>query len=132
MENRKAKILLIAGDSKPRNKTKSLLQHEGYRVSVAEGGGQAFRLLAKNSYDLVVSEASLPDMTGVELMRGIRTLGIKAEVIFLAASEEWESHIDLMNMGAFDYVNESSGAVVILNTIKEALGETQGSTVTRL
>jgi DNA-binding NtrC family response regulator len=114
MKGSKPKILLVDSDLKSRVETKKLLEKHGYWVNDVEAGGQALRFLTKDSFDLVISEAKLPDISGTELMRRIRSIGTATDVIFFTACGDWETYVDLMNMGAFNCLAKSEGQAKIL------------------
>lgn len=121
MKGSKPKILLVDSDLKSRGATKKLLEKQGYWVNGVAAGGQALRSLIKDSFDLVISEVRLPDISGMELMRRIQSIGTETEVMFLTAHGDWESYVDLMNMGAFDCVNKLASGDEILHLVSQAL-----------
>ncbi len=48
------------------------LEEIGYKVDIAETGGEALVLLAMHNYDLVLMDISLPDKTGIEVIKNFR------------------------------------------------------------
>jgi two-component system response regulator GlrR len=121
MKGSTPRILLVDNDPESRRRVKKLLEEQGYRVDCAESGEQALRLLTKDSFDLAISETRLPDISGSDLMKKTQSISTATEVIFLTAHGEWKSYIDLMNMGAFDYVNKPSNSDAILDLVRQAL-----------
>ncbi|MDD5255048.1 MAG: response regulator, partial [Candidatus Omnitrophica bacterium] len=56
---------------------------KGYAVTIAKTGEQALEILAKQEFDLVVSDMILKDMSGVDLYARIRDLQPEAKVILV-------------------------------------------------
>lgn len=123
MTDNKSRILLIDDDPVFRKEIGSFLRLHGYSVVGVDAGAKALRMLSDRSFDLVISEIRSSTMSGYGLMRELRIRGIEAEVIFLTAYGDWDSYVDLMNMGAFDYVNKSANKDEILGVVCQALEE---------
>lgn len=121
VEQEKSLILYVDDDQEYRKLMRRAMEEAGFAVVEAGSGREALEQLDMKKIDLVISEVKIPDFSGYDLMKKIRTLGIEAEVIFLTAYGEWESYVDLMNSGAFDYVNKSSSNDEILGLISQAL-----------
>jgi CheY-like chemotaxis protein len=65
-------ILVVEDDDGNRELIKELLTFQSYQVVEAESGQQAMTVLEKNSVDLILMDISLPDTTGLALIRKIR------------------------------------------------------------
>ena len=65
-------ILVVEDDDGNRQLIKELLGFQSYTVVEAESGQQALSALAKNAIDLILMDISLPDISGLTLMRKIR------------------------------------------------------------
>ena len=63
----------------------------------------------------------MPNLDGLGLMEEIRRKSIDLPIIFLTAYGEIESYMDIMNMGAFDYLNKPVSAPDMLRVVKRAL-----------
>jgi putative nucleotidyltransferase with HDIG domain len=86
------KILLVEGDATDAELVVSLLDKMGYASATAENGLRALFLLKKDpSFDLVLAEAQLPDITGVDLLSRIRIaeedIGYMPVILFTSASD---------------------------------------------
>lgn len=121
MKNSRPLILIVDSDAQSCQMVAKMLEPLDCDVVIAIDGKETIQALSDNSFDLIISEVRLPDFTGYELMRKICMLEIRTEVVFLTAFGDWESYIDLMNMGAFDYINKSSSEVEILGIVSRAL-----------
>jgi two-component system chemotaxis sensor kinase CheA len=73
-DNTPAKRVLVAEDSiTVRNMLKSILESAGYETRVAVDGADAFDLLERENFDLLVSDIEMPNMNGFELTAKIRS-----------------------------------------------------------
>lgn len=72
-ENVKVPRVLVVDDSiTTRTLEKSILEHSGYKVSVAVNGRQAWEILQDQAFDLVVTDVEMPEMNGFELTELIK------------------------------------------------------------
>ena len=118
-------ILLVDGDSASRKALKDMLESHDYVVYDAVNGTEALRVLSEYSVDLIISEARLPDFDGVDLLKKIRSRGIETEIIFLTVRRNWKLNVDLMNMGAFDYMDKPVDENKIISAVAQALDENE-------
>jgi DNA-binding response OmpR family regulator len=66
------KILLADDSSITRKFVKASLQQKGYDVDVAENGLEAYEMLLRGEYDLIVSDINMPRLDGFELVVKLR------------------------------------------------------------
>jgi CheY-like chemotaxis protein len=71
-----AEILLVEDDPVSQQIVELLLEGMGHRVTVATTGTDAMRLCTERRFDLVLADGHLPDMSGVDLVRQIRGIGL--------------------------------------------------------
>ncbi len=69
------KVLIIDDDISILEGFKTLLKNQGYQVSVADKGKDAYRLAKGGDYDVFVVDFILPDMRGLDLAKKIRKIG---------------------------------------------------------
>jgi CheY-like chemotaxis protein len=67
-------ILLVDDDSSTNEVLVKMLSRSGHRPVHAADGKQALRLAAAQSFDLVISDIGLPDVTGLELLKQLRVV----------------------------------------------------------
>src|SRR4051812_34288770 len=69
----KEKHILLVDDEEPvRLALGAVLRREGYCVHLAEGGEEGLRILKEQPVQLVISDYSMPQMTGVEFLKLVR------------------------------------------------------------
>jgi len=116
----KQSILLIDSDREFCVAIKRMFQEHGYMVSTVHDGINALCLLEEEEFDLIISDLVIPKLDGIELMEEINRRKIDVPVIFLTADGEIQTYMDLMNMGAFDYLNKPAKESEILRVVKNA------------
>jgi two-component system, NtrC family, nitrogen regulation response regulator NtrX len=116
-----AAILLIDDEKSIRNVLKDILQHEGYRVEEAADGEQGLKLLAAQSFDLVLCDIKMPKMDGLEVLEQIMQLQPDVPVIMISGHGTIETAVDAVKKGAFDFIAKPPDLNRLLITIRNAL-----------
>ena len=98
------RILLVDDEVELTEALKHILQREGYGVDIAHDGrtGQSFALAAP--YDLLVLDWMLPEISGLDLCRSLRSQGKTTPVLFLTAKDTVDDRVDGLDAGADDYL----------------------------
>ena len=96
------------------------LEGEGFRIFEASRGGQALELAAKCKPDVVLLDLGLPDMDGLEVLKGLRRW-TSAPVIVLSARGRERDKISGLDAGADDYLAKPFGVDELLARIRVAL-----------
>ncbi|MBB4960114.1 DNA-binding NarL/FixJ family response regulator [Micromonospora polyrhachis] len=102
------------------------LTEAGHEVVATTGeGGQAVRIAAAVRPDVVVLDLQLPDISGVEVIRGLLAAVPGVRVLMLSASGEQQSVLDAVKAGATGYLVKSAGQQEFLDAVRStAAGET--------
>ena len=96
------------------------LTAEGFRVVEASRGAQALELAGKHKPDVVLLDLGLPDMDGLEVLKGLRRW-TSAPVLVLSARGEERDKISGLDAGADDYLAKPFGVEELLARIRVAL-----------
>jgi two-component system, OmpR family, KDP operon response regulator KdpE len=81
------------------------LKARSYEVVIAVSGRQALAVAAQSSPDLVLLDLGLPDLDGVDVIRGLRSW-TKVPIIVLSGRNQGTSKVDALDAGADDYVTK--------------------------
>jgi DNA-binding NtrC family response regulator len=101
------RVLVVEDEKSMRDLLSLMLRKEGYAVEAADSGMQAVSRIAKDPvYDLVISDVSMPGMTGLELLRHVRKASPESSVILMTAYGSKETAIEALNEGAAYYVEK--------------------------
>lgn len=101
----KKNILIIEDDPKIRRYLELELVHEGYKVDLAEDGQIGLELFRENNYSLILLDLMIPQMSGEDVCKVIRTES-NIPIIVLTAKDEIFSKITLLDLGADDYITK--------------------------
>jgi len=133
MENRK-RILVVDDEAQITLVLRSGLSKHGYDVRVAAEGESALELFDAWSPDLVITDLSMPNMTGLELCRRLRAKS-QLPIIVLSVKETENAKIEALDVGADDYLTKPFGIGELLARIRAVLRRspvaeiTEGDTV---
>ncbi|MFN4306093.1 response regulator transcription factor [Sulfurihydrogenibium azorense] len=75
-------------------------------VDLVYTGKEALDFLTTQSYDIIILDLMLPDISGKDVVKSIRINGIKTPVIVLTAKDEVKDKIELLDAGADDYITK--------------------------
>ena len=96
------------------------LKREGYKVTAADSGQEAGKLLKNESFDAMVTDLSMPGLTGLELLELAAQAAPDMPVIVMSAYGSSDSALAAMRAGAFDYVFKPFQPDEILFSLKKA------------
>lgn len=96
-------ILIVEDQEGPRQALMMILS-PFYRVSTAETASSGLKFLAARATDLVIMDVGLPDYSGLELLRRVRTSGHNVKVIMMSGGGSVESAEEAMRLGAVAYL----------------------------
>jgi len=80
------RILVVDDDCALRPLIAALLVSSGYRVDTAEDGLAGWMALQANNYDLLITDNNMPTMSGAELVKKLRSEGLKLPVILASGT----------------------------------------------
>jgi two-component system KDP operon response regulator KdpE len=103
------------------------LSVRGYTVSTAASGAAALRAAAEARPDVIVLDLGLPDMSGIEVIEGLRGW-LTAPVIVLSARTDSGDKVEALDAGADDYVTKPFGMDELLARLRAAVRRAAAST----
>lgn len=106
MKHKTMRILIIEDQEKLAKLVKKALESEGYAADcVMDGEAAEKRIeLHHSDYDLILLDLMLPKKGGDEICRNVRKMGIKTPILVLTAKSEISDKINLLDIGADDYM----------------------------
>lgn len=96
------------------------LSVRGYEVHTAATGVEALTVAAEHKPDVVVLDLGLPDMSGIEVLEGLRGW-LTAPVIVLSARTDSSDKVEALDAGADDYVTKPFGMDEFLARLRAAV-----------
>ena len=119
------RILVVDDDATLRQTLAIGLRAGGHEVLLAADGRSALQAAVEDKPDLVVLDLGLPDLSGVEVLRELRTWS-SLPVVVLSARDGSQDKVQALDLGADDYVTKPFGAEELLARIRAA-GRRAGS-----
>ena len=100
----KKNILVVDDELSIREFFSIMLKKEGYEVSLSSNGKEALKVIKKQTFDMVISDIKMPEMSGIELLREVMNINPNLIVIMITAYASAESAVEAMKLGAYDYI----------------------------
>jgi DNA-binding response OmpR family regulator len=122
-----AHVLVVEDDERIRGLLAALLADTGVTVSTAAAADEAILLIGEDDVDVVLSDTSLRDGTGLDVLTAARARPIPPEVILLTAQPTVETSVAALRGGAFDYLPMPVDADELLAAVEEAAAERAAS-----
>lgn len=117
------RILLVSNEQQVRICLSQILVKEGYKVDTTTNGTDAIFLYHQEVYPLVISDIALADMTGIELLKAVKSMDVDAQVIVTSNYASLDSVLQALRAGAYDYlVKPSESPFQVIAAVKRALG----------
>ncbi len=115
-------ILVIIDDEKTiRDSLRFYFQAKGYTVYDAHAGGPGVEIVDKVQPDVVILDFRLADMTGMDVLSGIRKTSPDTVVIFMTAYGSISGAVEAVRSGAFDYLSKPVDLDKLDMTVERAL-----------
>ena len=118
------KILIIDDEVNVALLLSKFLARNGFEVSSALSGASGLELLKNEEFNLVLCDFRLEDTDGREMLKKIKAAYPQTGVIIITGYSDIKMAVELIKMGAYDYITKPLYPDEILNTITKAL-ETQ-------
>ncbi len=114
------KILIVEDEASFSEALSFLLTKEGFTVSVAENGRTALEVFKSGNFDLVLLDLMIPEVSGTEVCRSIRTTS-SVPIIMLTAKDSEIDKVVGLELGADDYVTKPYSSRELVARIKAVL-----------
>jgi two-component system, OmpR family, response regulator len=115
------KILVVDDTKNIRTLLTMCLEMDGYHVTTANDGKQALALLQSDQFMLAFLDIKLPELTGTEVLRRIREMGIQIPIIMMTAFATVRNAIECTKLGAVAYLQKPFTAEKVHNKMQEIL-----------
>jgi two-component system response regulator RegX3 len=119
------KILLVEDEASFSEALEFLLKKEGFEVEVAENGRQALDKFEASGADLILLDLMIPEVSGTEVCRIIRTTS-QVPIIMLTAKDGEIDKVVGLELGADDYVTKPYSSRELLARIKAVMRRQSG------
>ncbi|MDD5455176.1 MAG: sigma-54 dependent transcriptional regulator [Candidatus Ratteibacteria bacterium] len=115
------KILIVEDESNMRKTLSSILEEEGFISVQAAQAKEGLKILSEQNISLIISDIKMPQMDGIEFLREVRTKGYDIPLIFITAYGSFDSAVEALRLGAYDYITKPFEPETVVHTVKRAL-----------
>lgn len=105
-EQAKKRILVVDDEENARIGLSKLLEREGFEVESVSNGYEALNYLNQRQVNVIVTDINMPEMNGITFLKELNKNFPASNVIMITAYGGVESYIEVMNLGAFEYINK--------------------------
>ncbi|ULA66082.1 MAG: Nitrogen assimilation regulatory protein NtrX [Nitrospira sp.] len=118
-----ASILIVDDEVSILNSLSSILEDEGYDVSVAKSGMEALRHCAISPPELMMLDIWMPEMDGLETLKRLRELVPSTQVMMMSGHGSIETAVKAIKLGAYDYIEKPLSLENVTLRVKHALDQ---------
>ncbi|MGB5810092.1 MAG: sigma-54 dependent transcriptional regulator [Polyangiales bacterium] len=122
MSNEPSEIsVLVVDDEAPNIESlRRIFEREGFAVVTANSGKNALEICRHHPVHVVVSDLMMPGMSGIELVKALKTVVPDVEVVLMTAFGTVEKAVDAMRAGAYDFVEKPLKRIQMVKTVRKA------------
>jgi two-component system response regulator HydG len=102
-------VLVVDDEEDLRELCLEALSERGFEVRCAENGNRALEVLAGEQVDLVLTDLQMPGMSGIDLLRSVRSQYPDVDVVLMTAFATIPTAVEAMRLGAYDYIAKPFG-----------------------
>lgn len=129
----KSRVLVVDDEESIREFLEIMLRKEGYEVTCAEDGQKALDTIKRKSFDLVISDLQMPNMTGIELLKHVKDQYPDMLFMMITAFGTTETAVEAMKLGAYDYITKpfkiDEVRIIIANALRSKNLEVENRTL---
>jgi len=115
------RVLVVDDDASVRESVEMFLRDKGLDVDTAETGGQGLTACLESNPPVVILDIRLPDLSGLEVLKGIMAGRPSTKVIMVTAYHDMVTTIEAMRNGAYDYIHKPPDANELDRAVSKAL-----------
>ncbi len=115
------KLLLVEDEEKVAHFISKGLEEEGYTIDVAYDGKRGLELLKESTYDLLLLDLMIPEISGLDLLKTIRSWGDNTPVLIITAKSSKEDVVKGLDTGSDDYLTKPFSFDELLARIRALL-----------
>lgn len=117
----KARILVADDSETIRTLLLTALRGEGYEVTTADDGIEAYEAARADDFDLVILDQLMPGLLGLEVIDRWRSEGIDLPVIMLTGVDDDRTAVDSLDRAAVDYVRKPFRIAELMARIRQRI-----------
>lgn len=115
------RVLVVDDEESIRYTFEDFLSHDGYQVDLAHDYDSAIERFRQKEFDLVFVDILLIGRSGIEVLRAIRNMNSRAQIIMITGAPSVKSASEAMRLGALDYIVKPVDQESLLKTARMAM-----------
>lgn len=119
------KVLIVDDEPRMCDSLKVLLSDQGYDAQTGHSGKEAMECLSRDSFDLVLLDIVMPDMTGHQIMDYINSQNRETLVILMTGHASVDSAVESLRRGAYDYLRKPFDFEQLLKRVGNAIDQSR-------
>jgi CheY-like chemotaxis protein len=127
-----ARILAVDDEAIVLDSFRKILVAAGYAIDTVESGREALGLVQKHNYDFVFTDLKMPEMDGLDVVKGVKHFSPESDVVVITGYATIESAVNAMKWGAMDYVQKPFTEDELVDFTKKCLFRRQDRQQKRL
>lgn len=121
MFSEQATILVIDDERSVTDLLSEDLAEEGYHYVTADTGEAALKRLSRDNFDVVLLDLKLPGISGIDVLKQVKSNCPETMVIVVTGTGDTQTAVEVMKLGAVDYITKPFELERVNSSIKEAL-----------
>lgn len=115
------RILVVEDDGMLREAVTAILRDEGYTVDETGLGDEGLYMAEQSIHDLLILDIMLPGMSGLDIVKGLRSNSSETPILLLTAKDSVEDRVTGLDTGADDYLVKPFAIPELLARVKALL-----------
>jgi len=117
-ENTSAKVLIVDDEPIQLESLSELVTLSGYQAEIASSGKEAIRFLNDDSFDIMLLDLKMPDMSGYAVLDYVRENTIEVKTVVVSGESNFDAVTTALRRGAHDFIKKPYVADELLSTIE--------------
>ncbi len=118
-----SRLLIVDDEAVIRDGLKRILNGESFVVETCSSGFSAIEVMQLREFDLIITDLKMPGMSGIEVLKSVRTLQPDTPVILITGYASVDTAVEAMKNGASDYISKPFAPDLLLQKIQNALNQ---------
>ena len=119
-EDDNIRVLIVDDDPAVSRAYATALGRHGAVVETALSGKEATAKMQVSQFDVVISDISMPEMTGIEFLRSVRTVDLDIPVVLMTGEPRLDSAVGAIEYGAFRYLAKPVSSQELRDVVRRA------------
>ena len=115
------RVIVVDDEANIRQILMSILEGEGHVVHATDDGNEVLKLVAREAWDVVITDIRMPKMDGHKLLRAMQDVKNPPFVLVITAYSTWDAAVEAMRLGAHDYIKKPFDNDHIRATVAQAV-----------